>query len=222
MDRLVDHERGLVEHRGQLLGGSSTQPSAEVPGPAAEDEFLVRLRRRVVDDRGERVVLDVDEIDGVLGDVAIVRDDERDEVADEADLVLGERRARAVGHVLAGEREPRLVDTGIQISRGEDRMHAVEFERRGGVDAHDPCSGERAAHETGVEHAGPHDVVDIGAVAGEQPRILDAGDARAGVPRRTRCEIGVRHVLASVSGRSSSHQGIIFITIPSGSWTNSR
>ena len=50
-----------------------------------------------------------------------------------------------------------------------------------GVDAVDAGSGERAANEAGVQHAGPRDVVDEGAVPGEQPGVLDAGDPRARV-----------------------------------------
>ena len=165
----------------------------------------------------ERVVLDVDEFGGILRDVAVLGDDEGDEVADEAHLVLGERRARTVGDVLADEGEPRLVDAGVEVGRREHGVDAVECERRGGVDADDPCPGERAADEAGVEHARPHDVVDEGAVAGEQPRVLHAGDARPGVAGRAGREIGVCHGPAS-----SSHQGIIFITMPSGSCTNSR
>ena len=45
----------------------------------------------------------------------------------------------------------------------------------------DAGPGERAAHEAGVEHAGPHDVVDERAVTGEQSRVLDPCDAGARV-----------------------------------------
>ena len=59
--------------------------------------------------------------------------------------------------------------------------------------AADPGPGERAAHEAGVEHAGPHDVVDEGAAAGEQPGVLDAVDPGPGVARRG---LGGRHPAA--------------------------
>ena len=48
-----------------------------------------------------------------------------------------------------------------------------------GVDAADRGAGERAAHEARVQHPRQRDVVDEGAVAGEQPRVLD--------PRRRAC-----------------------------------
>ena len=55
-----------------------------------------------------------------------------------------------------------------------------------GVDAVDLRAGERAAHEAGVQHAGPGDVVDEGAMAGEQAVVLDARDAGARVSGRNR------------------------------------
>ena len=45
---------------------------------------------------------------------------------------------------------------------------------------------EGAAHEAGVEHAGPGDVVDERAMAGEQPVVLDARDPGARVSGRNR------------------------------------
>ena len=50
------------------------------------------------------------------------------------------------------------------------------------VDAADRGAGERAAHEARVQHPGQRDVVDVGAVPGEQAGVLDAVDARADVP----------------------------------------
>ena len=62
-------------------------------------EVLVVGRRDLgVDDGDERLVVDLDELAGVLGEVAVLGDDERDGVADEAHVVAGEepqRRARA-------------------------------------------------------------------------------------------------------------------------------
>ena len=48
----------------------------------------------VVDDGRQRLVVDVDELGRVLGEVERLGDDERDGVADETHLVVGERRAR--------------------------------------------------------------------------------------------------------------------------------
>ncbi len=44
------------------------------------------------------------------------------------------------------------------------------------------CARVWAPHEARVQHARQGDVVDVGAVAGEQARVLDPVDAGAGVP----------------------------------------
>ena len=49
-----------------------------------------------VDDRGQGLVVDHDHVGGVLGDVAILRQHQRDGIADETDLALRERRAGRV------------------------------------------------------------------------------------------------------------------------------
>ena len=85
------------------------------------------------------------------------------------------------GDVLACDRVPGLLDVGVQVGGGEDRVDAGQRERRGGVDAVDTGAGKRAAHEAGVQHAGPGDVVDERAVAGEQAGVLDPRDPRARV-----------------------------------------
>ena len=53
----------------------------------------VGRRRGEVDDRGLRVEVDLDQLAGVLGDVATRGDDERDRVADVAHVGRRERRA---------------------------------------------------------------------------------------------------------------------------------
>ena len=129
-----------------------------------------------VGDGGQRLVVDVDQLDGVLGDVAALGDDERDRVADELHLALGQRRARGVGDVLARDGVPGLLDVRVEVLGDEHRVHTGQRERRRRVDAVDPGPGERAAHEAGVQHAGPRDVVDERAMAGEQAGVLDPRD----------------------------------------------
>src|SRR4029453_9173308 len=50
---------------------------------------------------------------GVGGEVEADAHDQRDRVADEADLAVGQRWLRRVGHRLAHRRVPRLVDAGV-------------------------------------------------------------------------------------------------------------
>ena len=155
-----------------------------------------------VGDRGQRFVVDVDEFDRVLGDVTVVGDDERDRIADELHLALGQRRARRVGDVLARDRVPGLLDVGVQILGGEHRVHAGQRQRRRCVDAVDAGAGERAADEAGVQHARPVHIVDEGAVAGEQPGVLHSRDPRSGVTGGD----GIRHVSRSNPSVSCARQ----------------
>ena len=65
-------------------------------------------RRLHVDDGGQRLVAHLDELRGVLGDVAVLRDHERDHLAHVADAVGGERPLGA-----------RLVRPGCGMRSGE-------------------------------------------------------------------------------------------------------
>ena len=97
-------------------------------------------------------------------------------------LVLGEGRAGAVGHVLAGERVPGLVLLAVEVGGGEHGVHAGQGDGGGDVDADDARTCVRAAHEAGVQHPRPDHVVDERAVAGEQPGVLHPVDACTRVP----------------------------------------
>ena len=132
-----------------------------------------------VGDRGQRLVVDVHQLDGVLGDVAAFGDDECDRIADEFRLALGQRRPGGVGDVLAGDRVPGLLDLGVEVVGREHGAHTGQRKGRRRVDALDARPRERAAHEARVQHARPGDVVDERAMAGEQPGVLDAGDSSA-------------------------------------------
>ena len=144
---------------------------------------------------GQRLVVDVDQFDRVLGEVAALGDDQRNRVADELGLALGQRRPRSVRDVLARDGVPGLLDVGVEVGGGEHRVHAGQRQRRRGVDAVDPGARERAAHEAGVQHARPGDVVDEAAAAGQQPGVLDPLYAGSGVPGR-RGGAGPPHVLS--------------------------
>ena len=140
----------------------------------------------VVDDRGQRFVVDVDELGRVLGERAARGDDERDRVADEAHLALGERRARRLRALRPDRRVPLLLDAGIQVGRREHRVHAGQRQRRRRVDR---SRSRRAAYGLRTKYACsiPGNVMSSTYVPcpGEQPRVFDAIDAR--VARRIRC-----------------------------------
>ena len=70
--------------------------AARLAGDVCVNAGGVLVERRFdIDDRGQRLVLDLDEAGRVLGQVAAVRHDEGHRLADEADLVRGEGALRA-------------------------------------------------------------------------------------------------------------------------------
>ena len=104
--------------------------------------------------------------------------DERDGVAHETHLVVGQRRTRALGDVRA--RSPCAT---APCTPGSRRRRRGRRARRGvpraslDVDGLDAGPGEGAAHEAGMEHPRAGDVVDERPRAGEQPGVLDPADA---------------------------------------------
>ncbi len=130
------------------------------------------LRR--VDDRRERLVLDVDRLAGVLGDVGVVGDDAGDLLALEADLVGGQH---GLGVVAEGGHPGEVA--GRHHLAGEHQPDARDLVGLAGVDAGDPGVGERAAEDLHVQHARQHHVVDVVAAAADEAVVLDPAAARA-------------------------------------------
>ncbi len=120
----------------------------------------------------QHVVFDVDQLQGVAGGVAVLGDDERDLLALEADLV-GDEHGLHVG----GQRgRPGEVERH-QVLAGDDGQHLRVGQRLGGVDRDQPGMGHGGAQDGTVQHAGQHDVVDVVALAADEPRVLLALDA---------------------------------------------
>ena len=125
-----------------------------------------------VDDRRERVVVHVDQLDRVDGLGARLGDDHGDRLADEPDPVGRERRPGAV-----------RVDLEEQVPRGQvqvgGREDADDTRRRAsGLDVGDmdPRVGEGTSYEREVEGAVDHQVVDVVALALHEIGVLDARD----------------------------------------------
>ena len=125
----------------------------------------VRVERGLgVGDERQRLVLDLDQAQGVLGDLLGVGGDGRHLVADVADGLVEEhgcprtRRSRA-------------------LRAAEDGPDAGQRLGLRGVDALDPRVRVRAAQDPGVELAGQADVVGVLGAAGDFQVALDARDA---------------------------------------------
>ena len=121
-----------------------------------------------IDDRRQRIVLDLDQLAGVLGDVAALRHDGGDRLAHVAHLAHGDAvlRRRRTGEVRARPRHLR------RLGAGHDAEHAGQRLGLRLVDAHDAGVGMGAAQHRGMRHVGQHYVVRISAGAGEQAGVL--------------------------------------------------
>ena len=138
-----------------------------------------QLRRIVVerlghiDERVERVEVDVDELGGVDGLAARLGDHDRDRLAEEADGVAREHRA---AHGL-GRRDRRRADREVlevEVGGGVDADHAGHPGRLGRVDVPDARMREAGTHEHGVQGLRLAKVVCVWARAPQKRRILDA------------------------------------------------
>ena len=138
----------------------------------ADQGRAVRLRLVRRDDDPEWLVVDVDQLERVLGDVGVGRDHRRDLLALEPHLVGDEHRLR----VPRKRRHPRQVVLCHQLA-GDDRDHALERLRRRGVDPVQLRVGVRAAQDRHVQHPGQMDVVDVVAGAADEAVVLHAPDA---------------------------------------------
>ena len=99
--------------------------------------------------------------------VLVGRDHERDLLALEADLVAGQHRLGVVGD----RRHPRQPER-LEVLGGDDRGDARVRERRGGVDRDDLGVRVGAAQHRAVHHPGQADVVEVGALAADEARVL--------------------------------------------------
>ena len=166
---------------------------AGLPGRAREVVALAGLvvadQRRVgverlagVDDRRQRLVLDVDQLQRVVGRVLVGRDHERDLLALEADLVAREHGLRVVGD----RRHPRQAER-LEVLGGDDRGDVGVRERPRRVDRDDARVRVRAAQDGAVHHARQPDVVQVGALAADEARVLlalQAAEADRALGRR--------------------------------------
>jgi len=133
-----------------------------------------------VDNRGEELVLHVDQLQGILGGVGIGGDHHRDPVADVADGADGQGMVGGdvVLHAPRGHRAGERVDLA-HVLAGVDSEDARQGGGTGGVDGEDAGVGVRAAQDRGVGHIGEGDIVQVAAGAGDQAVVFLAFDALA-------------------------------------------
>jgi hypothetical protein len=184
-DPLADHNVGLGE-RGVRVAGGLDEVACDVAGHVGVDQRgALRGGLLHVDEDGQRVVVGQDQLDRVLRDVAVGRDDHRDGLADVADLAARERQlGTRVRHGGMGDQQRQRPVERPQVVRREDRDDAGMRLGSGHVEARDARVRHRRAQERDVERPRVVDVVEVGRLATEDPRILVALDALAEGPDR--------------------------------------
>ena len=144
-----------------------------------EQRRAVGCRLTRIDQRGQRRILDLDQLRRILCDVATLRDHGHDGLAHESHLASGERQDRRgviIGHARNGVDR---LDLALEISGDIDSHDAGQIPGRLHVDRHDVGVGLVAAPECHVQQARHLDIVDILALPAKQARILGARNARA-------------------------------------------
>ena len=143
------------------------QPHHRVVTELLVDEGRPGLHRGLgIDHRLERLVLDLDQLGAILGDVAAVGEHRRHRLADVADLADGHARPLALlehgrREDLLAERQTHGLERGRDVLAGEDAAHAGQPERRAGVDAGDPGVRVRTADEGDVQGSRQPDVIHV-------------------------------------------------------------
>ena len=190
--RLHRH-RAVTLHREFFAAheGSACERALRVTAHAAERERAVRPRgfeqQAAVGPRGcaggdrrQRLDVDRDRVERVLGRGGAFSQHDRDRLTDIADLVMGDDRLlerREGRRGILSQRNGR--HRRAKIGRGDDGVHAGALARGGGVDGADTPVRHRAAQDHRVQQVFAPEVVDELAASAQQPQILDALDRAA-------------------------------------------
>ena len=167
-----------------------------------------------VDHHRKALVVDHDQIERILGDIATLGHHHGDRFAHMADAADGDA-------ALLDRRvcETRQWPGGLgNVGAGQNLNHARQCRRGGDIDRLDAGVGARAAQHRRVQHVGKVDVVDIAALPCQQSRILDALNAladplqllarllalTAGRNRRRRLDDRVHHAASLCAATRSS------------------
>ena len=195
----------LHDHVGAVVEGARL----ELPDVGdVRAELLVHERRPVlcgrrdIDERLERLVVDLDELGRVDGVRTGVGDHDRDAVALVVDLADREREVLGALHVLGhrpGARHRRL-PVVAQVGAGEHGDDALGGRRSRRVDRDDPRVRVRAADDGHHDRAREVDVVDVGAPAAEQRIVLLALERGADVT----CLGGAHDALPAAAATAST------------------
>ena len=117
--------------------------------PVVNDRRVRPRGRHLVEHRLERLVLDLDQVRGLLGDVRVGGQGNGDGLAHVSNLAMRQNRLVVKCGTVVRMRH-QLQD----VFDGDDRVDAIEREGRAGINPHDAPVGHRAAADLAVQHAG--------------------------------------------------------------------
>ena len=128
-----------------------------------------RVGLLAVEHERQRLVLDLDELGGILGQRAGIRHHRRDPFAGIARHIHGERAPRHVRRVEPGEQRR---GRARKLSAVEHIMHTWQGECRGLVDAQDARGRMRARHHRDMLGVRQRHVGGEAALADDEPAVL--------------------------------------------------
>ena len=182
-DSLLDHDVRFFESSVADLGAGVGEVPADVVRGALVRFGAAALHRLLdVHDRGQLVVLDLDQVGRVGSLPPGFSQHDSDDLALVGDFFLSDREA--LGHVLLLGHESRggrvcAGQLALEVSCGVHADDARSLRRVGDVDALDARVREGTAHEGRIGGSGAGEVVDEVAVAGDQARVFAPVDLGA-------------------------------------------
>ena len=145
-----------------------------------EQQHFVPSRGEAISDGGQRLDVDLDQAERILGNAGSVGEHERDRFADITHLRLGDHRLaeplefrqRLQPHRHARHALP-------DIRRGDHAVHAHERERRRSIDRADAAVRDRAAQDRRVQQSFAREIVDELPAPAHEAQVLQALDRAA-------------------------------------------
>ena len=137
-----------------------------------------------VNQRGKRLVLHLDCLRRILGQIAALRQHHRQRVAHVVNLAVSQRILQEFQQVAVrpqSHRNRARLHRRRDVLEGQHVHHARHLPRRRRVDGYDPRVGMRAAHDGGVQRVRQPNVVHELPPAGQKPPVFPPPDGRANV-----------------------------------------
>ena len=159
---------------------SAGEGEREIAACGLEQPDVVAPGGRAVDDRGQRLDVERDGVERILGGAGAFRQHDRDRLPDIADLAVRDDRLFERLELRRGflpQRNPR--DRRADVGRGDDGADAGPRPGGAGLDAADAPVRDRAAQDHGVQKIIAGEVVDELAATAQEAKVLDAFDRAA-------------------------------------------